>query len=120
MAEGKIVLSDRYVISSLVYQALELPIDWVRSLNQHAPEPDLTLLVDLEVSEAEARRSKRGGPEEIFDANETQLRLRDAYLNCAKDYQNTQIYWQRYHRMSLRDSSRLSTYTFRLKTRKAA
>ena len=65
MAEGKIVLSDRYVISSLVYQALELPIDWVRSLNQHAPEPDLTLLVDLEVSEAEARRSKRGGPEEI-------------------------------------------------------
>ena len=91
MAEGKIVLSDRYVISSLVYQSLELPIDWVRSLNQHAPEPDLTLLVDLEVSEAEARRSKRGGPEEIFDANETQLRLRDAYLNCAKDYPNTKI-----------------------------
>ena len=91
MAEGKIVLSDRYVISSLVYQSLELPIDWVRSLNQHAPEPDLTLLVDLEVSEAEARRSKRGGPEEIFDAHETQLRLRDAYLNCAKDYPNTKI-----------------------------
>ena len=91
MAEGKIVLSDRYVISSLVYQSLELPIDWVASLNQHAPEPALTLLIDIDVSEAEARRSQRGGPEEIFDANETQLRLRDAYLTSAKQYPNTHV-----------------------------
>ena len=91
MQAGKVVLSDRYVISSLVYQSLELPIDWVKSLNQHAPEPDLTLLVDLEVSEAEARRTKRGGPEEIFDANETQRKLRTAYLECANAYPNAHV-----------------------------
>jgi dTMP kinase len=91
MQAGKIVLSDRYVISSLVYQSLELPLDWVKSLNQHAPEPDLTLLVDLEVTEAEARRTKRGGPEEIFDATETQQKLRAAYLNCTKDYPNAYV-----------------------------
>lgn len=91
MRAGKVVLSDRYVISSLVYQSLELPMDWVESLNRHAPEPDLTLLVDLDVEEAEMRRSKRGGPEEIFDANETQQRLRAAYLDCARRYPNTYI-----------------------------
>ena len=62
MAEGKIVLSDRYVISSLVYQSLELPIDWVRSLNQHAPEPDLTLLVDLDVSGSRSSSRKARWP----------------------------------------------------------
>ena len=70
--------------------------------------------------EAEARREKRGGPEEIFDANETQLRLRDAYLNCAEDYPNTQM-WSR-ATVQLRKSqnvSRLSTFTFRLKNKKS-
>ena len=91
MESGKVVLSDRYVISSLVYQSLELPIEWVRSLNQHAPIPDLTLLVDLDVSEAEARRQKRGGPEEIFDATETQRRLREAYLKYVDGYPHAHV-----------------------------
>ena len=91
MNSGKVVLSDRYVISSLVYQSLELPLEWVRSLNQNAPVPDLTLLVDLDVAEAEARREKRGGPEEIFDATETQRRLREAYLKCVEGYPHAYV-----------------------------
>ena len=88
---GAVVLSDRYVISSLVYQSLELPLEWVTSLNQFAPPADLTLLVDLEVSEAEERRAKRGGPDEIFDDRETQERLRASYLEITATYPNSMI-----------------------------
>lgn len=52
LKEGKIVISDRYLDSSLAYQggARGLGIDKVEAMNQYATEgllPDLTLLFDL-------------------------------------------------------------------------
>ena len=49
--EGYIVISDRYVESSIAYQSSqsdEITIEWVEKLNIFAGEPDLTILLDIE------------------------------------------------------------------------
>jgi len=47
--EEKIVVSDRYVYSSLAYQgAAGINLDWIETINQHAIEPDLALFIDVE------------------------------------------------------------------------
>lgn len=73
------VISDRYVMSSIVYQSLHLPRDFVVEINRFARPADLTLLIDVDVGVAESRRLGRGGPAERYDARATQERLAAAY-----------------------------------------
>lgn len=80
---GLIVISDRYVLSSLAYQSLANPLSWVEEINRFAPAPDLTVLVHVEAEVAAARRARRGGAEEIFDALQTQRALVARYAELA-------------------------------------
>jgi dTMP kinase len=76
---GQVVLSDRSVLSSLAYQGASLPMEWVESLNAHAVPADLTLFVGVSIEVAARRRAARGGPEELFDAEEKQRRISRQY-----------------------------------------
>jgi dTMP kinase len=84
---GAIVISDRYVLSSLVYQSLDCEPSWVATLNQRAAAPDLCVLLDLPVELAVARVRARltagDAPEERYDAPELQRRLAAAYREHA-------------------------------------
>jgi dTMP kinase len=73
------VITDRYVLSSLVYQSLALDVEYVRLVNQHARPADLTLLVDVPAEVAAERRAARGGAVERYDHDHTQRRLVEAY-----------------------------------------
>jgi dTMP kinase len=57
--QGKIVLSDRYLLSSLAYQTLEEEEKWVYALNSRVPAPDLTIFVDIDVESAQVRMAER-------------------------------------------------------------
>ena len=49
--QGYIVISDRYVESSLIYQSLqsqEISLEWVKVLNKFATPPDLTIILDID------------------------------------------------------------------------
>lgn len=89
LSRGEIVLCDRYVVSSWVYQSLQCPPDWVRAINRHAPWPDLTLWIDLPVEEAQTRLHRRsaseGTPAEIFDAERLQRRIAEGYREALSD-----------------------------------
>ncbi len=66
LVEGKLVICDRYVDSSLAYQAYArgLGVDFVRSINAYALKaylPDCTVFIDLSPAEAFAR--KKGADE---------------------------------------------------------
>lgn len=83
LAEGAIVLCDRYLVSSWVYQSLDCEIDWVRTINRHARWPDLTFVftlpAELALARVEARRATSGEPVERFDQADTQRRLAAGY-----------------------------------------
>jgi dTMP kinase len=84
LARGEHVLSDRYVLSSLVYQGLNNPLPWVRTINQAARPPDLTVLFQIDPNLAAARRRGRGGAEEIYDLGDIQQRLAARYEELAE------------------------------------
>lgn len=77
------VISDRYVLSSLVYQGLDLPQGWVKEINRYAPNPNLTVLIDTPEEIASVRRLKRGSQPEIFDESDVQIKIRQRYLQLA-------------------------------------
>jgi len=84
---GKIVITDRYTPSSLAYQSARgVPVEWMRRINEMAPEPDLTILIDIpaEVSSARINRSRR--PDEFERDLKLQRRVRQAYLDIVKLY----------------------------------
>lgn len=88
---GEIIISDRYLMSSLAYQGLAHPVEWLQSINGKARTPDLTIFLRIPplvgLRRVAARRAGEGGKEEIFDVPETQKKLATAYdrLNTRTD-----------------------------------
>src|SRR4051794_15764415 len=86
LGAGTDVVSDRYLLSSLAYQAQEAERDWVAGLARDVRAPDLTLLLDLPVEVAAARRRAAGRPDERYDADSVQARGATRYRElCAGD-----------------------------------
>jgi len=80
LCRGRWVISDRYVWSSLSYQSQSYPLSWVQTLNKHAPEPHLTILVDVDPEETVRRLGAEGRKKEIYDDLELQKSIRKVYL----------------------------------------
>ena len=78
LREGRLVISDRYVYSSLAYQgAAGLGLEWIRTVNEHALKPDLAVFIDVKLETVMNRlKSKRSVMENI----ETLEKARDIYL----------------------------------------
>jgi len=87
LAEGQVVISDRYVLSSLAYQGLQVPMAWVEGLNARARRPDLTLFLEVAPTVARLRRRGRGGPAELFDDDRLQIRIARAYGRLVRRHQ---------------------------------
>ncbi len=83
LARNAVVVCDRYLMSSLVYQTLDCELSWVRTINRHARRPDLYLCVELPVEVAFARvkqRSDSGATvRERFDVPALQRAIAAAY-----------------------------------------
>lgn len=82
---GKIVVSDRYVYSSLAYQgAAGLDLEWIMEINRMVPKPDLAVYLDVPVEvvmERILRRPKRS----VMENLEVQTRVREIYLKLVKE-----------------------------------
>jgi dTMP kinase len=65
--QGVHVFSDRYLLSSLAYQALSVDQKWIQTVNQYALEPDLTFLFLIPVEEAGRRRLRTRSQEELYE-----------------------------------------------------
>ncbi|MBN1961945.1 MAG: dTMP kinase [Deltaproteobacteria bacterium] len=84
LKEGNIVITDRYLLSSLAYQSSYLPIDWVLSINSRARKPDASILLRVSAETAARRRETRGGHKERFDDIERQGQIAQAYEQTLK------------------------------------
>jgi dTMP kinase len=83
---GADVVSDRYLLSSLAYQAEEANRSWVESLARGIRQPDLTILLDVSPEIAAARRRAAGRITERYDADETQRKVADNYRSLARSF----------------------------------
>jgi dTMP kinase len=77
---GVDVVSDRYVLSSLAYQAVSTGDGaWVQEINGRAPAPDLTIFLRVRPAVALRRRFAASSDREIFEVPEFQRRVHRAY-----------------------------------------
>ena len=68
--KNRIVLSDRYYLSSLVYQATDdFPMASVLKINELALKPDLIFFLNVSNEVCRERMKKRNLPPELFEEN---------------------------------------------------
>ena len=82
LAAGKVVILDRYYFSSMAYQGSRGfdPAE-IRRLNEEfAPQPDLLLILDLDVDTAHQRIGYRGDSANEFEKHESLTRCREIFL----------------------------------------
>jgi dTMP kinase len=91
LAEGVDVITDRYLLSSLAYQAEEAERDWVAGLARAVRPPDLTLLLDVPVSVAAERRRAAGRTAERYDEDGFQARVAANYRRLAASAMTTAV-----------------------------
>ena len=91
LADGWIVLCDRYADSTLAYQGYghRQPLEEVRALVRYATgglQPDLTLLLDVDAETGLRRRQNGGGEWNRLDAYDLEFhcRVREGYLEMAR------------------------------------
>ena len=76
---GCIVISDRYVHSSLAYQGVECDLDWVATMNGPMKRPDLTIFVEVDPIEAGRRRAGRADDPELYERDDFQIQVAAGY-----------------------------------------
>ena len=76
--KGRLVISDRYVYSSLAYQgAAGLSLEWIEKINEHALAPDLAVFIDVD---PEVVMSRLKPHKSVMENLETQQKVREIYL----------------------------------------
>jgi len=83
LQNGKIIVSDRYIYSSLAYQgAAGLDLKWIEEINKFAILPDLAIYIDIPVEVALERLKREKSVMENF---QTQRKVREVYLKLVED-----------------------------------
>jgi len=98
LADGEIVISDRYYDSTIAYQGYghQQDLEQVRALVKYATgglDPDLTILLDLDVEVGLNRKKKNGLEWNRMDAHEVTFyeRVRAGYMEMVKQEPNRWI-----------------------------
>jgi dTMP kinase len=83
LQEGKIVVSDRYVYSSLAYQgAAGLDLNWIEEINRSVVTPDLAIYIDVP-PEVLVKRIKR--KRSVMERLAVQRKVREVYMKFVED-----------------------------------
>ncbi|MEO0864085.1 MAG: dTMP kinase, partial [Pseudomonadota bacterium] len=92
LADGKIVICDRFADSTRLYQGLSRgdlrgTVDQLHAL-MIGREPDLTILIDMDPETGLARARGRQGTEERFEdfGTDLQAKMREGFLDLAQEF----------------------------------
>ncbi len=76
--EGKLVICDRYVYSSLAYQGnAGLSLDWIKTINARALQPDFSIFIDVPPERVIERLQRK---KSVMETLETQQKVREVYM----------------------------------------
>jgi dTMP kinase len=89
LEKGCLVVSDRYVYSSLAYQgSAGLGLEWIQTINQHAMKPDLAMFIDVDPETVLGRLKRK---KSVMENLETQRKVREVYLKYVENGELTRI-----------------------------
>lgn len=91
LRSGRVVVTDRYLFSSLAYGSLNLDYEWLKAVNSPFPLPDLTFILDLDPLEAIKRVREDRFAVELFEEAEKLEKVRKAYLRIAQEYRGVHV-----------------------------
>jgi len=89
LRQGRLVVSDRYVYSSLAYQgAAGLSLEWIEKINGHALHPDFAIFIDVDPQIVMQRLKPN---KSVMENLETQRKVREVYLKYVAKGELTRI-----------------------------
>ncbi len=88
---GQIVITDRYLFSTLAYGGMNVNIDWLKILNQNFRLPDITFLLKLSPDECIKRIAGRGSDFELFEKKDKLTKIWGNYEAIMEDFPDIQI-----------------------------
>ena len=87
--QGRLVVSDRYIYSSIAYQgAAVLSLEWVEKINEHAPRPDFAIFIDVDPKIVMQRLKPN---KSVMENLATQRKVREVYLKYVAKGELTRI-----------------------------
>jgi dTMP kinase len=87
-AAGELVICDRYLVSSLVYQGIECGDELPRILNSRFPVPEITIFLDIKPRVALERMKNRSSLE-IYEYLDFQEKVYKKYVSTLEIYGKT-------------------------------
>ena len=88
LEEGKFVISDRYLLSTIAYGMMNLNKEWLKAINSTFLLPDITFIMDIEVDVALRRIGETRFGAELFEKKQELERVRKNFLELSKEYEN--------------------------------
>ena len=85
LKEGKIVITDRYILSSLAYGMISMPMSFLTQLNSTFRKPDVTILLDTQPAVCLERIKKSRHHLELFEDEQKMTAIRKNFL-AIKNY----------------------------------
>ena len=85
--QGKSIISDRYLFSSLAYQSVKCGKDLPRLLNSTFPLPEYLFYFEINPELSLARVTSRGEKKEIYENLETQKKTAGLYEEVIQEYE---------------------------------
>jgi len=79
LAQGRVVICDRYLLSSLAYQGHAFDAGWILKINEEALVPDLTVFLGLPVSRAMIRMKRARWTRDLYEDDDTLNQVSNLY-----------------------------------------
>jgi len=91
LKEGKTVICDRYILSSIAFGSLGVDMEFMKEMNSKFREPDLTFIIDTEPKECLERIKRSRFHLELFEDEEKFIEIRKNFLSIKDMFSNTHI-----------------------------
>jgi len=85
LADGGVVLCDRYLWSTFAYQGLDLDVSWLRQINGFTVAPDLTVLIKVRPAVSMKRIEEGRFHAELFEQEDLLERIYTNYLTLVAE-----------------------------------
>ncbi len=88
---NKIVISDRYILSSLAFGSIDVDQEFLKQINSKFRKPDLTFIIDTPPRICLERINRTRENIELFEERDRLEQVREKYLSLRNYFKNTFI-----------------------------